>query len=884
VKKSLRAFAISIGALIAAVLIRWLLDPLLGDAFPLVPIGGAIAAAVWVGGYRPAVLIAVLGYLICDYLFIEPRGQLAIANTKSIVGIIAFTFATGLIIAFGQAMRVAQLRASQRQELLRVTLGSIGDAVITTGVDGHVTYLNAAAELLTGWTNPAAQGQPLDAVFRIIDESTRQPVESPATRALREGIVVGLTNHTLLIRKDGSELSIDDSAAPIRDDSGRVSGCVLTFRDVTEQRRAVRDRISRLQAARMLAAIVESSDDAIISKSLDGIIQSWNAAAERLFGHPASVVIGRHISLIIPPERIAEEDHIIAMLKAGKRIEHFETERVGANGRLVQVSLTVSPVKDDAGNVVGASKIARDITERRRTEAERQRFVTLVESSTDFVGICDLNAVPFYINRAGLEMVGLDDVEAARKTSVRDFFFPEDRPRIVKEFFPQVQKDGHGEIEIRFRHFKTGAARWMVYKVLTLTDPDGKPNAFATVSQDITERKKLEDNLRQLAASLSDADRRKDEFLATLAHELRNPLAPIRNALQVVRRSPDPEAQEQAHLVMQRQLEQMVRLVDDLLDVSRITRGKLELRREVVSLAEVLNAAVETSRPAIDRMGHTLTVTLPNQPVRVDADPVRLAQVFSNLLNNSAKYMDRGGHIWLTAELHGRDVAVSVKDAGIGIAPEQLPHIFEMFSQVEGALERSQGGLGIGLTLVKRLIEMHGGRIEARSAGIGKGAEFIVRLPAAVGAAAPTATPDAEPVPTSALRILVVDDNRDGADSLVMLLRIMGNETRTAYDGEQGVATAAEYRPDVILLDIGLPKLNGYEACRRIREQPWGKDLLIVAVTGWGQEDDHRHSREAGFDYHMVKPVDTSELMRLLADVRPPGATMVRSSSPNGRG
>ena len=278
-----------------------------------------------------------------------------------------------------------------------------------------------------------------------------------------------------------------------------------------------------------------------------------------------------------------------------------------------------------------------DITDRKRAEADRQKFVTLVENSTDFIGMCDLEGVPFFVNRAGLQMVGLDGIEQARRTPVRDFFYPEDQPRIMDEFFPSVLLKGHGEMEVRFRHFKTGKARWMAYKVLTLTDATGRSVGLATVSQDVTERRRLEDDLRRLAADLSEADRRKDEFLATLAHELRNPLAPIRNALQVIRLSPDREAHEQARSMMERQLEQMVRLVDDLMDVSRISRGKLELRKEQVQLSAVVTSAVETSRPLIDHMGHELTVMLPKQPIIVDADLTRLAQVFSNLLNNSCE-------------------------------------------------------------------------------------------------------------------------------------------------------------------------------------------------------------------------------------------------------
>ena len=485
-RSSLKNYILGFGALVAAVLLRWLLDPVMGDALPLVTLFGAVAAAVWLGGYRLAIPVALLGYLACNYLFIPPQYGFAFSKWGDWVGLIAYLFTCTLIIFFGEAARVTQARAHQRNEVFRVTLRSIGDAVITTDNGGCVTYINGVAESLTGWSHQEALAQPLDRVFHIVNELTRLPVENPAARVLREGVVVGLANHTILIKKDGTECPIDDSAAPIRNEEGHVSGCVLIFRDVTAQRSAERDKANQLLTARLLAAIVESSNDAIIGKSLEGIIQSWNAAAERLFGYTAEQAVGRHISLVIPPERLKEEDEIIASLKAGKRIEHYETERVRRDGQRITVSLTISPIKDNAGNVVGASKIARDVTERKRVESDRQMFVTLVENSTDFIGICDVEGVPFFVNRAGLDMIGLDDIDAARHTHIQEFFFPEDQAMIMDEFFPTVLKDGHGEIEIRFRHFKTGEARWMAYKVLTLTDDASQPIAFATVSQYIT--------------------------------------------------------------------------------------------------------------------------------------------------------------------------------------------------------------------------------------------------------------------------------------------------------------------------------------------------------------------------------------------------------------
>ncbi len=372
----------------------------------------------------------------------------------------------------------------------------------------------------------------------------------------------------------------------------------------------------------------------------------------------------------------------------------------------------------------------------------------------------------------------------------------------------------------------------------------------------------------RLIRQLRDADRRKDEFLATLAHELRNPLAPIRNALHIMQLADDDSAAvDQARTMMERQLRQMVRLIDDLLDVSRITRGKLDLRKERVELATVISNAVDTTRPLIEAAGHSLTISLPPEPVFLDADPMRLAQVFSNLLNNAAKYTDRGGRLWLTATHNANQVAIAVRDNGIGIPAEALPTVFEMFAQVDRSLEKSQGGLGIGLTLVKRLVEMHGGTVEARSEGVGKGSEFIAHLPRVPARKSPRRL-QSDSIRAQArmsCRILIADDNRDAAESMSLLLRMMGNEVRTVHDGIQAVEEASAFRPDVVLLDIGMPRLNGYDVARAIREQRWGAGMLLVAMTGWGQDEDKRRADEAGFDQHFTKPVNPAALERLIS-------------------
>jgi CheY-like chemotaxis protein len=379
---------------------------------------------------------------------------------------------------------------------------------------------------------------------------------------------------------------------------------------------------------------------------------------------------------------------------------------------------------------------------------------------------------------------------------------------------------------------------------------------------DIDERKQAEE-------ALQEADRHKDKFLATLAHELRNPLAPIRNAAQILRMKEidDPEARA-ARDMMDRQVRQMARLIEDLLDIGRIRQDKLRIRKEPVELAQVVEAAVEASRPWIQEAGHTLTIDLPPGPIHLHADPARLAQVLSNLLENAAKYTSKGGHIRLAAEPPGSEAVVSVRDNGIGIPAEYLPRVFEMFSQVGSPPEGSEGGLGIGLSLVRRLVELHGGRIEAHSEGAGRGSEFIVRLPAVGAPAIEKRLPAKEHRPAAQVsncRVLVVDDNKDAAESLAAMLRIMGNQVRVAHDGYQALEAAAVFQPEAILLDIGLPGLNGYEAARGLRELPGGTDTLLIAVTGWGQAEDAERSRAAGFDQHLVKPVDPDVVVELLA-------------------
>jgi two-component system CheB/CheR fusion protein len=660
----------------------------------------------------------------------------------------------------------------------------------------------------------------------------------------------------------------------------RVTTLVSALQTAIRARRRQYELRDRIQAQELLAAVVRTSQDAIISKTLDGIITSWNPGAQRLFGYTPEEAIGQPITLIIPPDRHDEERRILQQLRRGERLEHMETVRVAKNGQRLDISVTISVIRDAEGRIVGASKVARDITARKRAtdllRASEARFRFLAETIPSIVWTTAPDGKVTYVNRRWLEYCGIDDWEKA--TSPGLTLHPEDEERCTKAWQWHLRKGRDFEIEVRHRRHD-GVYRWFVARAVPFRDETGKILSWFGTTTDIHEQKEMEETLRQ-------ADRRKDEFLATLAHELRNPLAPIRNSLHIMRlKGDDPVTVDQARKIMDRQLGQMVRLVDDLLDVGRITRGKLELRKERVELGAVIKNAIDATRPLIQAAGHELDLSLASRPVYLDADPVRLAQVLSNLLNNAAKYMDRGGKIWLSAVAGDHEVTITVRDKGIGIPPAALPLVFDMFTQVDASLERTHGGLGIGLTLAKQLVELHGGGIEARSEGIGRGSEFAVRLPIVSSASREERSRDqgASTASQARYRILVADDNHDAVESMGMMLRLMGNEVRTVRDGVQAVEEAAGFRPDMVLLDIGMPRLNGYDAARRIREQRWGSEMILVALTGWGQEEDKRRATEAGFDLHFTKPVSPADLEKLMAGLQSDPATARRFNNPDQR-
>jgi len=674
------------------------------------------------------------------------------------------------------------------------------------------------------------------------------------------------TNEYRLVGPDGSVRWLSDTGRVDFSADEKPLRLVGLATDITDRRQAE----EKLRESESLFTIALKHSGILLYTTDADLRYTWIHNPHPTFD-PADI-LGRRDDELLSPEQAAPLTAIkldVLNRGAGRRAE-FAVE---INGEPVVYDLTVEPLQDGTGSVVGVTVAAMDITARKREEnavkISEVRYRRLFESAKDGILILDAQAATItHANPFMAELLGYSPEEFLGKELWQIGLFPD--VEASKGAIQQLQQKGYIRYEDLPLETKAGR-RINVEFVSNVYGGDGEAVIQCNI-RDISDRKRLEESLRRHAADLSEADRRKDEFLATLAHELRNPLAPIRNGLQIMKLTKvDAGTVEKTRSMMERQVEQMTRLIDDLMDVSRINQGKIVLQKTRMSLADAVRNAVDTSQPMIDLQRHELVVDLPPEPIYFDADLTRLSQVFANLLNNSAKYTNPGGRIRLSVERRGDDAVVSVSDNGVGIAADKLAHVFDMFAQIDGSSEQSQGGLGIGLNIVKRLVEMHGGTITAESGGPGIGSTFTVRLPLALSSADETSDDPSTDVQNNSAarrRILVVDDNRDSALTLAMMLKLMGHDTQTSRDGLEAVAVSEAFKPDVILMDIGMPKLNGYDACRRIRKQPWGNSIVIVALTGWGQEQDRQKSRDAGFNGHLVKPVDHTELMKILANLQ----------------
>ena len=934
------------------------------------------------------------------------------------------------LVAAGVLRDEAERALGENEARLNTTLMSIGDGVIATDNDGRVTFLNPAAVALTGWPEAEAVGEDVTAVFRIVNEHTGQPAENPVARVLTEGIVVGLANDTVLLSRDGREIPIEDSAAPIHVTGDVTSGVVLVFHDASARRQAlaefrvlanaapvlvwmagpdagytffnqpwldftgrplaaqlgegwatgihlddlagrletyrsafagqrpfemeyrlrrhdgeyrwildrgvprfrsdgrfagyvgscidITDRRRGEEVRRYLAAIVQGSDDAIVSKTLDGIITSWNPGATRMFGYTADEAIGRSITLIIPPDRIEEEEEVLARSRRGEGIDHFETVRIRKDGARVEISLTVSPIREADGQIVGASKIARDISHAKRLERERAEALrreqtgrieaeALAQVSRELTQSLDLPTVgqrivasmcrllegavavlyavesesgdlvamaragPFaprlgndYRLRQGAGLVGLAIRE--RQSVVTTDVLQDARLWYSEEERELIERAGHRAacaIPLVIQDTVIGALG-IGYEPGRCLDGDAK--ALAARFGDLAAialqnaRSFAGEQVRRAHAEMT--VRARDEFLAMLGHELRNPLGAVASAISLLNLIAPDERTAQPREIISRQIGNLTRLVDDLLDVGRLTFGRFELQRGIVDLATVVAQCVEiVSSRAPEHRIHVATSSVP-----VDGDPARLEQIVTNLLDNAVKYTPTGGVISVDVSQVQDKAVLRVRDSGIGIGPDLLPRMFDLFTQGDRSLDRSTGGLGLGLAVVKQLVRLHGGHVSATSAGPDEGSEFVVELPvASPNVASSTMTEVVQSL--RPLRVLVVEDHDDARESLRLLLTAEGHAVTGAQDGPEGLEVLRSWRPDVALVDVGLPGLDGYAVARAVAADPDVREIPLVALTGYGQPEDRRRAIAAGFRAHLVKPVFREALIRTLVSV-----------------
>ena len=786
-------------------------------------------------------------------------------------------------------------------KLRRAVLSQMEDAVLAFDDGGHLIFMNAAAERQYGQSASALLGRSADELYREVwpDDTLREACR-------RELLDQGAYRARLLhVKRNDEAMQVECTVSRLRGAQGEPMGRLCVIRDVSARVAAEQTlMVASLALARRereFATLVENSPDifARIDRELRHVYVS--PVVQRHLGIAPSAMLGKTFGeLGLSPALCAQWNGALKEVFATGRLVRLDYTMRGLGSGKRFFNARLMPEFADDGSVESVLVIASDVTEQALIDAafhESQARLQFTLASAR-IGEWELD-IESDTARTSLRhdrCFGYDEPVGQWGSRVMlSHLHPADRERVATLFQTSeaTRQDLHFEARVLW---PDGSLHWIeAHGVFYAGEGDargvgrGLGRRLLGIVADITDRKLAE-------AALHDNDRRKDEFLATLAHELRNPLAPIRNALQIMQRSPGPVAQAHARDVIERQLGQMVHLVDDLLDVSRISQGKLELRRTRADLAEVLKTAVETSRPLIDAGGHQLRVQLPPAgELCVDGDTTRLCQIVANLLNNAAKYTPEGGSIELSAwreEGRGADpengeAVIAVQDSGVGLAPDMLPRVFDMFAQVDRSVARAQGGLGIGLALVKQLVDMHGGSVEAHSDGVGRGCRFIVRLPlvaAAWPAAAPTAVqqPRAQAAaPASAamagtataepgtLRVLVVDDNIDSAESLAEVLEMGGHEVRVAHDGPSALTLAGSFRPQAIVLDIGLPGLTGHEVAQRIRAQAWGQAIHLIALSGWGQAEDRQRSREAGFDAHFVKPVDLDELEALLRRTQP---------------
>lgn len=751
----------------------------------------------------------------------------------------------------------------------QITLSAIGDAVITTDPDGRVTYMNPVAETLTGWQASDTHGRWLEEVIRIVNEETREPVEQPIRKVIEAGLIRGLANHTILIAKDGTERFIDDSAAPVRDDAGQLIGVVMVFRDISEARakeRAIEDALAYADS------IIDTVRDPILILDSELRVRSASRSFYKDFAAKPEETKGRLVYELgngqwdIPQLRSLLGN----VLSQNSSFEDFEVTQFFEGIGQRRMLLNARKVHRPGAHTDLILLAIEDVTPLWRTGVDfidtRERYRVIVEGATSYaIFTFDTSGVITSWNAGAETMLGYGEHEALGQ-NFRIIFTPDDLKALQPEEEMRIAASEGKALDERWHLRKGGEPFWAQGLVMPLKDDANETRGFLKIIRDMTEERHLEEALKKRTDELEEADLHKNEFLAMLAHELRNPLAAIRNAVTLAASSGTREDMEWSRDVTARQVKNFAHLIDDLLDVARITQGKIQIRKEAVEAVPVLKHAIEAVRPLIEERKHELLFSLTSENLRIEADTIRLEQMVVNLLTNAAKYTPSGGRIHLIAGIEKGQFICRVRDNGVGISPELLPRMFVLFAQDDQSLARSEGGLGIGLTLVKSLAELHGGSITASSDGPGQGSEFVLRIP--VGTSNPDA--DTDSLATRAkpshrnLSILVVDDNEDSAKGMSKLLRLSGHTVQVAHSGPDAITSATEHGPEVVILDIGLPGMDGYEVAKTLRRSETCKHAVIIAVSGYGEEQARNRAIEAGFDHHMIKPVNFDTLLTVI--------------------
>jgi PAS domain S-box-containing protein len=871
------ALLLTVLAVAAVALLRLAASPLLGAELPLLPFTAAIVFAAWLGGLWLGLLAMALSLLAARSLLLDPALQLGPLSPTDQVRLVVFVIGNGTLAWLASALREARRReAAERERLAK------SEAFHAAIADISSDFAFAARVEPDGRIVPESVSEGFAKLFgRTIDERTSleelltlfHPEDAPKVGAHVARLLAGATlaGEVRMIARDGRTVWLAYRNRPLCDASGRVTHVFGAARDVTREKEAEAARAAATAEAQARAAALREAGERLQDALSVGRMVVWDyelATGRVTRSDNARELLGfgtgglDDLFDVIHPDDLTE---VRARLeRAAKGEEEYECEfRVcGPGGEIQRFYDRARVRRDAAGRPTHLTGICVDVTARRRAEEalrQREEQLRLAIHAASMVGF-QLEVPTGRVTRIGEVPPNATLPRESKLEDAIGHIHPEDRPAMEKAFRPLLR--GENDVATSEHRVRMDDGRWHWFLVHARLERarDGSPYLITGLGTDVTAFKEMQDALRE-------ADRRKDEFLATLAHELRNPLAPLRNGLQVlqVEEQVSPAARR-VHEMMARQVDQMVRLVDDLLEVSRITRGQVELRRQVVALRTVLDHALETSGPAIEAGWHRFVLDVPEEPIWLDADPVRLAQVFANLLNNAARYTPAGGRIELVARRENGEVVATVRDTGVGIPPDELPHVFDLF--VRGDRSRA-GGLGIGLGLVRALVQLHGGRVEAHSEGPGRGSAFVVRLPVAEAAQAQEAAHERHAGPTvpPELRIVVVDDNHDAADALAMLLGCLGADVIVAYDGAGALEAIRARHPRLAIVDLGMPVIDGFELARRVRSDRRLDGVTLAALSGWGQEHDRDRSREAGFDHHLVKPVDRAALEELLASL-----------------